>query len=283
LNLVQNKDSLPNMTRADVYTYLKDMGCGFNGSKPLVNCQEVEEVENESDNQCWMQDENMLKNKAGVWTPVEVDLPLGENEGLITNTNNNKVLSVNDGEVVWQESLYGNDTRQMWIRGVPFSESLQSENCFTLQNPDSGLFLTATGADTLEIQAQEDQFGRFGGGIFDFDSDYSCNGNLTMIHTALHLSRGLNPALEELHSMKTARLTGQRYFNLQKRMLRSRKLLHVENIGDCCWQFNSLPKFRGDLEYATVGFAGLPKQSPKSIRRVLCDIVRTQLNRQQGN
>ena len=58
--------------------------------------------------------------------------------------------------------------------------------------------------------AQEDQVGRFGGGIFDFDADYSCAGNLTLIHTALHLSRGLNPALEELHSMKTARLTGQR-------------------------------------------------------------------------
>ena len=69
-----------------------------------------------------------------------------------------------------------------------------------------------------------------------------------------------------------------RYSNLPRRILRSRKLLHIENNGDCCWQFNSSPKFRGDLEYAKIGFSGLPKRSPKSIRRVLCDIVRTQLN-----
>ena len=60
------------------------------------------------------------------------------------------------------------------------------------------------------LSAQEDQFGRFGGGIFDFESEYSCSGSLTMLHAALHQSRSLNPALEELHSMKTARLTGRR-------------------------------------------------------------------------
>ena len=74
-----------------------------------------------------------------------------------------------------------------------------------------------------------------------------------------------------------------RYSNLPRRILRSRKLLHIENNGDCCWQFNSSPKFRGDLEYAKIGFSGLPKRSPKSIRRVLCDIVRTQLNRTWRN
>ena len=74
-----------------------------------------------------------------------------------------------------------------------------------------------------------------------------------------------------------------RYSNLPRRILRSRKLLHVENNGDCCWQFNSAPKFRGNLEYAKIGFSGLPKRSPKSIRRVLCDIVRTQLNRTWRN
>ena len=98
--------------------------------------------------------ENMLKNKAGVWKPVKVDLPIGENEGMITNKIDDKVLTVIKDEVVWQEYSDGNDTNQIWTRGVPFSESLQSENCFTLQNPDSGLYLTATGGDTLEIQGK---------------------------------------------------------------------------------------------------------------------------------
>ena len=47
--------------------------------------------------------ENMLQNKAGVWEPVKVDLPTGENEGMITNKIDDKVLTVIKDEVVWQE------------------------------------------------------------------------------------------------------------------------------------------------------------------------------------
>jgi len=177
--------------------------------------------------------------------------------------------------VVWRE-FERNNSRQIWTREVPYSSNLQNQSCFTLMNPDSGLYLTATGDNTLEIQVQEDQVqGRFGGGIFDFDSQHSCGGSLTMIHTALYQSRGLNPALEELQSMKTARLTGKRYFNLPRRILKNRKLLHIENVGDCCWQFNSQPRFRGVIEYAKTGFAGLPRRTPKSAGRILCDLVQT--------
>ena len=42
MNLVQNRDSLPNMTRVDVYEYVKELSCGFEGSKPLVNCPDFE-------------------------------------------------------------------------------------------------------------------------------------------------------------------------------------------------------------------------------------------------
>ena len=42
MNLVRNRDSLPNMTRIDVYEYVKELSCGFDGSKPLVNCPDFE-------------------------------------------------------------------------------------------------------------------------------------------------------------------------------------------------------------------------------------------------
>ena len=42
MNLVRNRDSLPNMTRVDVYEYVKELSCGFEGSKPLVNCPDFE-------------------------------------------------------------------------------------------------------------------------------------------------------------------------------------------------------------------------------------------------
>ena len=62
-----------------------------------------------------------------------------------------------------------------------------------------------------------------------------------------------------------------RYFNLQHRILRNgRKLLHVENVGDCCYHLNSQPFFRGDSEPATPGFAGLPRRLPQSIKNIDC-------------
>ena len=82
-------------------------------------------------------------------------LTLSESEGtvIITNTLNNMVLSVGNGEKInWLEAVGVNNTNQTWIVGVPFSHRLQEEECFTLQNPDSGLFLTAIGPNELEIQ-----------------------------------------------------------------------------------------------------------------------------------
>ena len=42
MNLLQNQDSMPNMTRADIYGYVRSLDCGFIGSKPMVNCTEPE-------------------------------------------------------------------------------------------------------------------------------------------------------------------------------------------------------------------------------------------------
>ena len=41
-DLVQNKDSLPNITRADVFGQLRERQCGFDGATPLLNCPETE-------------------------------------------------------------------------------------------------------------------------------------------------------------------------------------------------------------------------------------------------
>ena len=66
-------------------------------------------------------------------------------------------------------------------------------------------------------------------------------------------------------------ISTSRYFNLQHRILRNgRKLLHVENVGDCCYHLNSQPFFRGDSDPATPGFAGLPRRLPQSIKNIDC-------------
>ena len=89
-------------------------------------------------------------------------LTLSQSEGvvIIKNVVNNMVLSVNDVEKInWLEAFGVNNTNQTWIVGVPFSQKLQEEECFTLQNQDSGLFLTAIGPNELEIQGTYLEFG----------------------------------------------------------------------------------------------------------------------------
>ena len=43
LYLVRHRDNLPNMSRVDVYRYLRDLHCGFSGSDPLIKCLNDEE------------------------------------------------------------------------------------------------------------------------------------------------------------------------------------------------------------------------------------------------
>ena len=110
---------------------------------------------------------------------------------------------------------------------------------------------------------------RFGGGIIDFAESYTCSGNMMLIHTNTTSDEAQN-----LNGIKTVRLRGKKYPNLPKRILReSRKLLYSQTTGDCCWQFNSKKSFRGEFQFATPGFEGLPRWRPKSIKKVECDRV----------
>ena len=110
---------------------------------------------------------------------------------------------------------------------------------------------------------------RFGGGIIDFAESYTCSGNMMLIHTNTTSDEAQN-----LNGIKTVRLSGKKYPNLPRRILReSRKLLYSQTTGDCCWQFNSKKSFRGEFQFATPGFEGLPRWRPKSIKKVECDRV----------
>ena len=71
--------------------------------------------------------------------------------------------------------------------------------------------------------------------------------------------------------MKRIRLTGLRYANLRKGLLRNRNLIYMESNGNCCWQVFDRKRFRGRRENIPLGFEGLPEREPKSIRRVECD------------
>ena len=93
------------------------------------------------------------------------------------------------------------------------------------------------------------------------DNESQCLGSLTLIHLQK----------SDLSDMKRIRLTGLRYANLRKGLLRNRNLIYMESNGNCCWQVFDRKRFRGRRENIPLGFEGLPEHEPKSIRRVECD------------
>ena len=102
-----------------------------------------------------------------------------------------------------------------------------------------------------------------GRNVFDVldNESQQCEGSLTLIH--LHNS--------DLSDMKRIRLSGFKYSNLRKGLLRNRNLIYMESNGNCCWQVFNRKRFRGRRENIPLGFEGLPEHEPKSIKRVECN------------
>ena len=100
----------------------------------------------------------------------------------------------------------------------------------------------------------------------DVAPEFHCAGTLTLMH--LDPSQGLG-------SMKTSRLQGPIYFNIQRRILQSnRKILHLKVDGNCCWKLHTRQNFRGRAEYFHPGHEGTFESfQPKSIKRILCSTV----------
>ena len=96
-----------------------------------------------------------LKNKEGIWSSSDNwSVPLEEGvPGNITNSSKNTVLSVanNDkdpGTSVIEKNLVQNDVRQIWVRGKAAGSAY-----YTLLNPNSGKYLTATSTG-LKIEGE---------------------------------------------------------------------------------------------------------------------------------
>ena len=66
----------------------------------------------------------------------------------IENSSKNKILAVGDDNIVNEEALVRNDTKQMWNRGVA-----NSEGYFTLTN--SQKVLTAVSVNCMKIKGKQ--------------------------------------------------------------------------------------------------------------------------------
>ena len=91
-----------------------------------------------------------------------------------------------------------------------------------------------------------------------------CQGSLTVMHTNQSFALDLN-------DLKSYRLTGLRYKDLQRGLLRNRQVIHTASNGNCCWRVFERKRYRGTAENIPLGFEGLPQHEPKSMKKVECD------------
>ena len=99
--------------------------------------------------QRWKLDDNMLKNKAGIWKSDDLWNFTTKDDDLIYIKNNSttKVFeATSDGKVI-QEVLVEGKADQLWKKGEP-----DAEGYFTLQNYGEPKLLTAISESSLEIK-----------------------------------------------------------------------------------------------------------------------------------
>ena len=99
--------------------------------------------------QRWKLDDNLLKDKAGLWKSVDSWIFKTKDDDLICieNTSKTKVLgATRDGKVI-QEFLVEGKADQLWKKGKP-----DAQGYFTLENSGVPKVITAISESSLKIK-----------------------------------------------------------------------------------------------------------------------------------
>ena len=99
--------------------------------------------------QRWKLDDNMLKDKAGLWKSVDPWIFKAKDDDVvyIENISKTKVFgTTSDGKVILKD-LKENEDDQLWKKGEP-----NAEGYFTLENYKVSKVMTATSSTSLELK-----------------------------------------------------------------------------------------------------------------------------------
>ena len=98
--------------------------------------------------QMWLLNGTELTNKANHWQSIdEWNLESVGTSVYIKNISNNTVLATAEDDIVIEEDLKQNDTKQMWKKGTA-----DYEGYFAIKNYHSQKAMTAISANCLEIK-----------------------------------------------------------------------------------------------------------------------------------
>ena len=102
--------------------------------------------------QLWTYDNGSLKNKNGAWQFGNLtwnELPEYGNPGIVQESSG-KVLTIKEGNGVDLEDLVNGSDSQLWTLDATFKDGY-----FTLKNPKSGGYLTATSSNSTSIEGNQ--------------------------------------------------------------------------------------------------------------------------------
>lgn len=241
--LVQNINTVPNLSSSQIIETVKDRICGFYGRIPKVRCpsdddnaiEESEVYDDEYDYDEYGDDD--INGTTSV-----ISDPKPSNDGLSVGRNHN-------GGFIFGGSA-GNIKNE--------TENNNSEAPDTVSNVLNGVNLNTdehTTTKDTNIVGQS----RFLIGV-NIPQSRKCKGSLLIHHSA----RNGSP----LEDFKQLRLRGKSFRQMRK--LRRRNIVQMQTHGNCCWKIYSMPNFRGIEEQFYNGYNIVPKVHPKSIKATSC-------------
>ena len=243
--LVQNIDSVPNFSSAQIVDKIKSKICGFYGRVPKVLCpidedNDIDDAEDDQDEYDYEYDENEESN-------TTTQIP----EAHIESDKTSKEFS---------SFLFSGASKNFKNE----AQNNGSDISFKVGNALNGL--SGGSADAARQQAKflgindEDVLGRAIFKNIGAPKKHSCKGSLLIHHSANN-----GGVLEDF---KQLRLRGKSYRQMRK--LRDRNVVQMQTNGNCCWKLHSLSKFRGIEETVYNGLNIVPRVHPRSIKREIC-------------
>jgi hypothetical protein len=245
--LVQNIDTVPNLSSSQVIDKVKERICGFYGRTPKVRCPI------DDDNDIEDTDEYDEDYDYGGFNDEDVNRTTKDQESIVLNDQINTEKSVNQGLFfAGSEDNNSNKTHQNKsgtvgnaLNGVGKAFNGVNQNADN-ENKEETIY------PDVESRAVFTNIG--------IPSRQRCKGSLLIHHSA-----SIGGPLEDFKQM---RLRGRSFRQMRK--LRDRNIIQMQTQGNCCWKIYSMRNFRGIEEQFYNGYNIVPRVHPKSIKGSYC-------------
>jgi len=241
--LVQNINTVPNLSSSQIIETIKDRICGFYGRIPKVRCP--------SDDDNYIEDSNEYDDEYDYDEYSDDDInettnvvlePKPSNDGLSIGRNNNGgfVFGGSHDSIKNKTQNNNSETSDSNVSNALNGVNLNSEHATTEDTNIVGQSRFLIGVNIPQTQ--------------------KCKGSLLIHHSASNGS--------PLEDFKQLRLKGKSFRQMRK--LRRRNIVQMQTHGNCCWKIYSMPNFRGIEEQFYNGYNIVPKVHPKSIKATSC-------------